>query len=252
MKKPYITAHSGCDGTERDSMKSIDKASALGADIVEIDIRKGPDGNLYVSHDPVTAENMQEKSAVKEAFVKIRYAGLSVNCDMKEQGALYDLLYLASAYGLDKNHLILSGCVSPEQIARDPHLAEQARIYINLEEVWKMLYFAQCQKGYTEQFAELMNDPWVFLKQFDVPEGWMDEAIRFVKAYHLAGVNLPHRCLCETFVEKLQKTNTPFSVWTVNDAELIERCIRIGSENITTREAELALAVRSRVCKSEP
>lgn len=252
MMKPYITAHSGCDGTERDSVESIDKAVLFGADIAEIDIRKGPDGNLYVSHDPVTAENMHSKSMVKEAFVRICYAGLSVNCDIKEQGALYDLLYLASAYGLDKNHLILTGCVSPEQVVRDPRMAEQARIYMNLEEIWKMLYFAQYRNGYTEQFAELMSDPWELLKKYDIPESWMDEAIRFVKAYHLAGVNLPYRCLCETFVEKLQKTNTPFSVWTVNDAELIERCIRIGSENITTREAEIALAVRGRVCKSEP
>lgn len=251
MKTPYITAHSGCDGMERDSLESIEKGIELGADIVEIDIRKGPNGILYVSHDPVTAENVSSKSLVREAFRLIGRSSLSVNCDLKEQGALYDLLDLAKACGLDKSRLILTGCISPEQIVRDSKIREFARVYINIEEIWKMLYFAQRMNGYTEQFAELMNDPWHFLKTIEIPEAWLDEAIRFVKDYDLAGINLPYRCLTETFISKMREANMSFSVWTVNDSEMIEKCIRIESDNITTRRVEMTLAVRKRVCRQD-
>ena len=44
MKMPQITGHSGCEGTPRDSMASIERAAALGADAVEVDVRRGSNG----------------------------------------------------------------------------------------------------------------------------------------------------------------------------------------------------------------
>ena len=40
MRIPMITAHSGCEGTARDSLDSVECAIRLGADVVEMDIRK--------------------------------------------------------------------------------------------------------------------------------------------------------------------------------------------------------------------
>ena len=38
-----------------------------------------------------------------------------------------------------------------------------------------------------------------------------------------------------------------FSVWTVNEPEKIERCIRLGAGNVTTRAVRTALDARARV-----
>ena len=38
-RKIMITAHSGCEGTPENSLASIEKGIALGADCVEIDVR---------------------------------------------------------------------------------------------------------------------------------------------------------------------------------------------------------------------
>ena len=68
--KPMITAHSGCEGTARDSMESVELALALGADAIEMDIRRAPDGLLYISHDRQTGSEIESKhtlEALREA-----------------------------------------------------------------------------------------------------------------------------------------------------------------------------------------
>ena len=56
MRVPYITAHSGCENTPRDSMDAVERAAALGADIVEMDVRRAPDGVLRISDNRIPPE----------------------------------------------------------------------------------------------------------------------------------------------------------------------------------------------------
>src|SRR3954452_2723248 len=47
-----IVAHRGAwHGAPENSLASIEKAIAVGADIVEIDVRKSADGELFLMHD---------------------------------------------------------------------------------------------------------------------------------------------------------------------------------------------------------
>lgn len=248
MRVPYITAHSGCENTPRDSMESIERAIQLGADVVEMDIRRAPDGVLRISHNPLTEEEYQEKPALESVFLRLRDTELSLNCDIKEAAALYDTLDMAASFGFGKERLILSGCTSPEQIARDPALVRRARLYVNVEEALKLLFFQRRQKGYTAEFQTLMSDPWLLLREGEVPDVWLEEVVQFAKAFRVQGINLPFRLLTDSFVKKMQSAEVPFSVWTVNDPEKIERCVREGAENITTLEVGKALEKRSRIC----
>ena len=65
-----IIAHSGCEGAGRDSLLSIDRAAAAGADAIEIDIRLSPEGELRVSHDALSAEACAEKPLAREALAR--------------------------------------------------------------------------------------------------------------------------------------------------------------------------------------
>lgn len=248
MQIPYITAHSGCEGTPRDSMDAIEQAVALGADIVEMDVRRAQDGVLRISHDPLSLEEYAEKPTLLEVFRRLAGTGLSLNCDVKEQAALYDTLKLAASMGFDRERLILSGCTSPEQLVRDPSLRERARIYVNIEELLKFLYLMEHPPAYGPDFAQLMAEPWHFLKKAALPDHWLDEIVRFAKNVPVQGVNLPYRCLTDPFVQRLREAEVPFSVWTVNDPEVVAYCIRSGAENITTLEVRMALAQRQTLC----
>lgn len=248
MRIPYITAHSGCEGTPRDSMESIEQAVRLGADIVEMDIRRAPDGVLRISHNPLSEEEYKEKPELKTVFLRLLDTGLSLNCDIKEAPALYDALDMAASFGFDKERLILSGCTSPEQLARDPDLVRRARIYVNVEEALKFLYFRSRRTIGPAEFQQLMADPWQLLQNEPVPEAWLEDVVQFAKFFRLQGINLPFRLLTAAFVEKMQREKVPFSVWTVNDPEKIERCVRDGAENITTLAVGMALEERGRLC----
>ncbi|MGH0052372.1 MAG: glycerophosphodiester phosphodiesterase family protein, partial [Sphaerochaetaceae bacterium] len=103
---PMITAHSGCDGTNRDSLDSVLRAIELGVDAVEVDVRKSPDGILRISHDKkLTAEQYASHATLEEVFRLLRPTSLSINCDVKEREHLYTLLNLAKQYGFGKERL---------------------------------------------------------------------------------------------------------------------------------------------------
>lgn len=248
MRITYITAHSGCENTPRDSMESIEWAIRLGADVVEMDIRRAPDGSLRVSHDPLPEREYGEKPVLETVFRRLRDTELSLNCDIKEAAALYDVLDMAASFGFDRERLILSGCTSPEQIARDPALVQRARLYVNVEEVLKFLYFQRRLGGYTAEFQKLMSAPWMLLREGEIPDPWLEEVVQFAKSFRVQGINLPFRLLTDSFVENMQREEVPFSVWTVNDPGKIEQCVREGAENITTLEVGMALEKRNRLC----
>ena len=90
--KPMITAHSGCEGTARDSMESVELALALGADAVEMDIRRAPDGLLYSSHDRQTGSEIAKKHPLEAVFRRIADTPMKVNSDIKEPFAIPGVL----------------------------------------------------------------------------------------------------------------------------------------------------------------
>ena len=247
MPIPYITAHSGCENTPRDSMDSIEQAIQAGADIVEMDIRRAPDGVLRISHNQLEQTNDGEKPTLESVFLRLKDTPLALNCDLKEQCVLYEMLDMASSLGFGKERLILSGCTSPEQLARDPSLSERAQIYLNIEEILKFIYLTERQDGYDSRFTELMVTPWSFLDTFELTDERLEKIVLFAQVLHICGINLPVRHLTGRTVEIFRTSGTAISVWTVNDAETLERCIRSGVRNITTLAPRLAIAIRQQL-----
>lgn len=249
MPVPYITAHSVCENTPQDSMASVEKALLLGADIVEMDVRKAPDGVLRISHDRLDQAGYADKLTLEAVISRILDTPLSLNCDLKEPSTLYDVLAMAERLGFARERLILSGCTSPEQLARDDSLVRRARVFLNIEEVLKILYLSERLPGYDTRFSELMTSPWRFLGSCLLTDERLDQIVLFAKTLGVEGINLPIRCLTDQLVETFRKSGTETSVWTVNDEEGLERCIRAGARNITTRTPGLALEKRRQLCR---
>ncbi len=133
MKRIWITAHSGCEGTPDNSLASIEKGIALGADCVEIDVRADQDGKLWLTHD--LAEDFSGLAALEDAFARIQKSGIAVNCDLKEYGALIPTLKLAEKYGIGPDRLIFSGSVDTALLDKEPEIARRCRVFLNSEEL---------------------------------------------------------------------------------------------------------------------
>lgn len=251
MAFPYITAHSGCEGSPQDQLDTVQIALDLGADIIEMDVRRAQDHELRISHDALSLEDYAKKPTLEDVFRLIRDTDLKINCDVKEEATLWDIFRLADQYGLGKDRLILSGCTSPEQLARDPRICERATVLLNIEELLKVFYMSEGLPGWDLEFIRLMHSPWGIVKCIPDPEGYLnwhlDKIVEFIKLLKVAGLNLPYWCMTDRLAEACRENGIFFSVWTVNEADKIEHCIRQGAGNITTRMVRTALDTRARV-----
>jgi glycerophosphoryl diester phosphodiesterase len=96
-----------------------------------------------------------------------------------------------------------------------------------------------------------MASPWDIIRAIPDPEGYLhwhlDKIVEFIKLLKVAGLNLPYWCMTDWLAEACRENGIFFSVWTVNDPDKIERCIRLGAGNITTRAVRAALDTRDRM-----
>ena len=246
MSQPIITAHSGCEESEIDSLDSINIALDCGADAVEIDVRVDRNGELRISHNEVTQEEYSKKLTLRQVFEYIRNTNLIVNCDLKEQAALYKTLEEAEKCGISSDRLILSGCTSPEQLARDISLFDRGRFFLNIEEVIKFVWLRKNSIFDIDQFINLMKDPWKIIKAegLDHLESYINETVRCYQLLHANAVNMPKTLLDSLMARELKAADIPLSIWTVNEPELVQACLTDKVYNITTRKVRQALQIR--------
>ena len=226
--KIMITAHSGCEGTPDNSMASIEKGIALGADCVEIDIRMDAQGRLWLAHDlPAFFDDL---TPLCDAFALIGKSGVAVNCDLKEYGALLPVLALAEEYGIGPERLIFSGSVDTALLENEPGIARRARIFLNSE--------------------ELVRD----LMKTDPPDRIGQTAFMLTHAGHVAdrlhtlraeALNVPYKHMSDELIVKLRALNVALSLWTINDEKILKEFMKKEVLNITTRNTSIALRVRA-------
>ena len=244
MHIPMITGHSGCEETPRDSLDSIDAALQYGPDAVEMDVRLAEDGVLRVSHDAVSLSDYSKKPTLEQVFARVSETGMKLNCDIKSAPALYFVLDMAGRYGFQADRLILSGCLSPEQLVRDVAILRRATVFMNIEEIFKFFYLSEHTVVSPSEFSGLMNAPWDYLRRVPISLEWFERAARFASELQVSAVNLPHRLLNDDVAAIFAAWNVPLSVWTVNAADTLDYCLKKHVLNITTLNVARACAQR--------
>lgn len=263
FSKPIITAHSGCEGTGIDTMESIEKALFYGADAIEIDVRLDPFGDMRISHDPLSIEDYLQKNLLDNVFQRVRTTSLLINFDIKEKAALYKTLDAASNDGFPMDRLIFTGCTAPDQLINDPQLARRANFFINLEELLKYVFVCHKEEFRKDVFQTLMEEPFLILIDEDnefpdiyfsesvtirqkiyaiskiVREKIYEDTVRIYQETKAAAVNLPKVLLYTRMVEIMKACDIPLSVWTVNEPDMVRRCLEAGARNITTQKIQM-------------
>jgi glycerophosphoryl diester phosphodiesterase len=119
--RPLICAHRGASADHADnSAAAFAAAIAAGADLVESDIRRGPDGTLVLSHDAVQPG---EEPIPLTALLDLALGRVGLDLELKEPGLEADLLALLRPE--HRERLIVTSFL-PEVLAefrrRDPTL----------------------------------------------------------------------------------------------------------------------------------
>lgn len=228
MKKTLITAHSGCEGTPDNSMESIMKGIELGADCVEIDIRMDEAGALWLSHD---TSNYASAVPLEQAFSLIARSGICVNCDLKEERALYPVLDLAEKCRLNKERLIFSGSVNPSALIADSSIVRRARIFLNSEELYHHMTNAA---GSREEHTALIIDN-------------LPKIADLMNRLGVEALNAPYKHFTPGQIDLIRSKGVELSLWTVNEEEAQEQLMHKDLLNMTTRKVVSALQLRKEI-----
>ena len=244
LQKTNITAHSGCEGSPRDSLESLGFAIQLNTDAIEMDVRMDTRGELRISHNSVSQEEYDSKPTLQQVFDIMKGTGIMINLDMKESFCIRPALDLAKENGFGRDLMIISGILSPEQLAKDPGLKDKAQIYLNLEEILKYYAIPMCKGA----FSDLMNHTWSTLRGLEESsDTFLDDALDLAKELQPDVVNTPVVFLNECTLKVFENHDTPLSVWTPSTEEICRQVFSCGYPklvNLTSKMPSIAQKVR--------
>ena len=193
-----ITAHSGCDDLAMNSEEYIHHALTLKVDALEVDVRRGFNNSLILTHNP--PEHGQVYITLREAFSLVRDSLVKVNCDLKEPGLERDVLDLAGFCGLERERLIFTGTLTDWR-----EKPEGCNVWLNPEEICADFY------------AGRQN---------------IDEVTTLAARYGYGVINIDYRCVNEHVIASARAHGLKLSLWTIDDPHQIIHSSRII--NITT------------------
>ena len=74
---------------------------------------------------------------------------------------------------------------------------------------------------------------------------WIDDTVRCYQMIPCSAVNMPKIMLNTPIAAAMRDAGIPLSVWTVNEPELIQVCLKEDVFNITTRYIRKVLRIRN-------
>ncbi len=197
-----ITAHTGCEGTEDNSLEAIHKGREAGADTVEFDLRFDMSGKGILAHDEYENNPVSLEEALKAVS---QYDTLRVNVDCKTTDNLKEVYRIGEKYGITDR-----------------------LFYTGIEE--KDVEAARTQ---TPEIPYFLNYSVEKLKKND--DDYISSLISLVKEKGAVGLNINHGQCSKKMVKMFRDEGLQVSVWTANDIFAMLKCISFAPDNITTR-----------------
>ena len=267
--KTLITAHSGADHTEENSVGFLRHAFVTAADAVEVDVRMVA-GELVLAHDGVEETGKCDRGTgtlthfssgsvepsesaekcvsvpvplshfsvtLKQAFTMLQEdrSGKRINCDLKEHGLERPVYDLAVEAGVAER-ILYTGSVGVERM-RAEGLLGKVEVYLNIEEAVPTLRTMWEAGDRCEELRGRSECPPVTSNKRTVPlTHYYKQACEVCVDAGIRVLNVPKEIVDETFCEILKEYGVQASVWTVDDVEEAQRFARWPQVvNITTR-----------------
>lgn len=196
-----VTAHTGCEGTPDNSLESI-RVGAQNADIVEVDL------NFTKNNEPVLAHDFIKSSAptIDEAFAALaEFENVKMNIDVKIAPNLKAVYESAKKHGVE-NRIFYTGI-------------EKAKV--------------KAAQNDTPEVPYYLN---VTVTRFQMLKpGYIDFLVSEVKKAGAIGLNMSFRPCNHKLIEAFHKEGLLVSLWTCNTEKDMLKALKLGPDNITTR-----------------
>lgn len=200
-----ITAHTGCIGTDENSLDSIKKGIENGADTIEFDLYFDKNGNPVLSHD----EPVGDEVTLDEAFAYLyTFDGVHANVDIKTVDALEKVYPLAVKHNV------------------------QDRIF-----------YTGVNDGFVEAVKEKSPEVKYYLnvnvdKKKNKDEEYLLSLVEKVKSAGAIGINFNFKSASKELVEIFHENGLLVSIWTVDDKYNMYKILSFGPDNITTKHPD--------------
>ena len=197
-----VTAHTGCEETEDNSLDSIRMGYESGADIVEFDLNFTSNGEAVLSHD----EPQSVCVTLDEAFALIaELPDLKVNVDCKSVANLKVVTELAQKHGII-DRIFYTGIREEDVKAvreQTPNIAYWLNYDIDVEKNTNEEYLISLAKKTREVGA--------------------------------VGININYETCSKQLVDAFHREGLLVSIWTVNKKFDMVKTVPFCADNITTR-----------------
>lgn len=198
-----VTAHTGCEGTEDNTLESIRAGASAGADIVEIDLNFMPDGTPVLCHNPPKSKSYP---TLDSAFELLRELEVRMNVDVKSTVNIPEVKSLAQKHGV-LDRIFFTG-VEETDVEAVKNGAPGTSYYLNVS----------------------------VSKSKNTDKTYIDSLVRKVKECGAIGINMKYVGCSDMLVEAFRKEGLLVSLWTANSKSVMVRCLCFRPDNITTRK----------------
>lgn len=199
-----VTAHTGCEGTDDNTLDSIRAGAAAGADIVEIDLHFLPDGTPVLKHD--TPKESEKLPTLEEAFELLSTLDVKMNVDVKSTANIPAVASLAEKYGVT-DKIFFTG-VDEEFLPAVRDGAPGTPYYLNVS----------------------------VDKKKNADPAYLSSLVEKVKGCGAVGINAKYTNCSKELVAAFHSEGLPVSVWTAKNKSQMLRCLSLEADNITTRK----------------
>ena len=200
------TAHTGCCGTQDNSLEAIKSGVENGADIVEFDLYFNEKNEAVLSHD----EPKGNEVTLDEAFKLVStYENLKVNVDVKKCTDLHIVYDLAEKYKIT-DRIFFTG-IFLEDVETVKKECPTVPYYLNSEVLKE-----------NKQTPEYLND-----------------LVKIVKDSGAVGINFNKDSATKELVDKFHENDLLVSIWTVNEEKDMHKILYFAPDNITTRNPDI-------------
>ena len=204
LKSMTVTAHTGCVGTQENSLDAIEKGVEYGAQIVEFDVRYY-NGIPVLSHD----EPKGGEVTLEEAFLKVKeYDNLKVNVDIKSVEHLHTVGEVAEKTGV-KDRIFFTG-IDDDFVSAAKKECPDIEYYLNVK----------------------------VLPQRKQTDEYLISLVKKVKDCGAVGINFNKKSATKRLVDVFHNNGLLVSIWTVNGYFNIRRITSYAPDNITTRRPD--------------
>lgn len=203
-----ITAHTGAYNTQMNTLEFVETAVKNNPQVIELDIRKRPDGTLVMSHDIVVTNNDGVK--LESAFMLLQGTDIQINLEIKEMRVLNDLYPLLLNYNLAEQSF-LTGIETYNVKSVKESACAQMPYYLN----------------YMPKKTSLFSD------------SYRQKLIDMLEEAGAVGINCNYKYANSQLSSLLHTKGYKLSVWTIDKERAVKKMLVISPDNITTKNPQM-------------